>query len=488
MAIVDLGKLRFHFAGEWLISTAYEINDVVKYGGNVYVYTHSVKEAGVLPTNTSHWAILVKGINFVGVFSTGTSYRVGDSVAHGGKIYVSILDSTNQTPPNITYWSLFADGIQYEGVYSGITPYQLNDVVIYGGKVYIAKQDTTGNLPTATAYWDKFVDGISPQGVYNNATSYVPGDVVAYAANIYIALVNVTGVLPSSDPAKWQMYIGGLRSRGPWTTATSYTLNDVVMYGGSLYIALTNHTSTGFDADLTAVKWQLYVGGFRSTGPWTTSTSYAFNDVVVYGGNTYISQSNHVSTTFAADLAAVKWVKFNSGIRYRGDWLAGTSYLVDDIAISNNSTYIATLDHTAGTFVTDLAANKWSVFALGQANVPTPIGQTDGLVIKTLSNAYVLGTVEPVIAVISSNTTAVKSATYMLNSTSGSFILTLPASPSPSDVVYIRDGAKYLQTYPVTVSRNGSKIDTYDEDLLLDVNDAQIILTYINSIIGWKLN
>ena len=38
--IIDLGKLRFHFAGEWSSGTTYEINDIVKYGGNVYVYSN----------------------------------------------------------------------------------------------------------------------------------------------------------------------------------------------------------------------------------------------------------------------------------------------------------------------------------------------------------------------------------------------------------------------------------------------------------------
>jgi hypothetical protein len=282
MDTIDLGKLRFHFAGDWLADTFYEMNDVAKYGGNVYVYTYALRKAGVLPTDTSHWALLVKGINFLGVFSAETSYRVGDCVSHGGKVYVSILGSTNQTPPNITYWSLFADGI-------------------------------------------------SPRGVYNNATSYVPGDVVAYAANTYIALAEVTGVLPSSDPAKWQMYISGFRSTGPWANATAYTLNDVV----------------------------------------------------TYGGNTYISQSNHTSISFAADLAAAKWVKFNSGIRYRGAWLTGTSYLVDDIVMLGNSTYIATTDHTAGIFATDKTANKWSFFAVGSEDILPPF--QEGNAGKTLT-------------------------------------------------------------------------------------------------------
>jgi len=41
--IIDLGKLRFNFAGDWNVATTYESNDVVRYGGNIYVYSNLVR-------------------------------------------------------------------------------------------------------------------------------------------------------------------------------------------------------------------------------------------------------------------------------------------------------------------------------------------------------------------------------------------------------------------------------------------------------------
>ena len=126
--LIDLGKLRFHFAGDWNGSTTYESNDIVKYGGNVYVYTYGLKTNGHLPTDNVYWALMVEGFKFKGVFDPAVQYRVGDGIAHGGKVYVAVIDSTGQTPPNTTYWSQFADGIQYEGAYSNVTAYQKNDL------------------------------------------------------------------------------------------------------------------------------------------------------------------------------------------------------------------------------------------------------------------------------------------------------------------------------------------------------------------------
>ena len=161
--IVDLGKLRFYWADSWSSSTEYELNDVVKYGGNAYVYTNALATTGNLPTNTTYWKTMVEGINFLGVYSSGTAYKPGDSVTHGANLYLAENPTTGNTPPNATYWSLIASGIQYSGTWSNATTYQKDDVVNYGGSAYIALQDGLNNNPSsATLFWTKLVDGTYP--------------------------------------------------------------------------------------------------------------------------------------------------------------------------------------------------------------------------------------------------------------------------------------------------------------------------------------
>ena len=88
MTLIDLGKLRFYWADTWNSATEYELNDVVKYGGNAYVYTNALATTGNLPTNTTYWKTMVEGINFLGIYSTGTGYKPGDAVTHGGNLYL----------------------------------------------------------------------------------------------------------------------------------------------------------------------------------------------------------------------------------------------------------------------------------------------------------------------------------------------------------------------------------------------------------------
>lgn len=414
--LIDLGKLRFYFAGDWSSSTVYEPNDIVKYGGNVYVYTYGLKTSGHLPTDTTYWALMIEGFRFEGVFDPATQYRIGDGVAYGGKVYICIKDGTGIIPPNAEYWSQFADGIQYEGVYNPTTAYQKNDIVTLGGVVYIAKVDTTGNNPTNTTYWNRFVDGISPRSVYNNATAYYTNDLVAYGPNIYRAKQNTTGNIPTNT-TYWELFISGATWQGLYDDATTYYLNDIVLYGANTYRSKLQQSDTlptnaatwelltsGFSylgswssgtqyligevvsyggslfqakADnenvnpTTTATWDKIVPGFKNRGNWATATQYGIDEVVAHGGNTYISLLPHASTVFETDLAAGKWQKFNSGIRWRGAWTATTLYLKDDIVKDAvGSAYIATQDHTSGSdFAVDLLAGKWSVFAVGGSDV-----------------------------------------------------------------------------------------------------------------------
>jgi hypothetical protein len=312
--VVDLGKLRFYWAGNYNDLTEYELNDVVRYGGNVYVYINVVRTIGNEPTNPSYWAMMVEGINFIGEWNAGTQYFIGDAVAYGSTVYVSLADNINKRPdlfPSI--WSQFVEAIQFEGVYSPTTTYQPNDVVSYGPSTYIAIQTTNGNNPTNATFWSPFVQGISPEGVYNGATAYVPGQVVAYGANLYVCTANTTGNVPTNT-SYWELFVDTIRTRGDWTTATLYYVNDIVTYGGNTYICLIQNTSSVFATDLAANRWEVFNGGVRWRGAWASSTPYLTNDIVRNVGSSYIATEDFTSgPNFSVEYDAGKWVFFAQG-------------------------------------------------------------------------------------------------------------------------------------------------------------------------------
>ena len=71
------------------------------------------------------------------------------------------------------------------------------------------------------------------------------------------------------------------------------------------------------------------------------------------------------------------------------------------------------------------------------------------------------------------------------NSTSSAFTLTLPSSPVDGDTIQIIDVAGTFKINPVTIARNGSKIQNLSEDLILNLNNAAITMIYSGATFGW---
>ena len=62
-------------------------------------------------------------------------------------------------------------------------------------------------------------------------------------------------------------------------------------------------------------------------------------------------------------LNGVRVTSPDANITWLGEWVTSTSYVVDQLVRDTGNVYICLEDHTSGTFSTDLAANKWELFA-----------------------------------------------------------------------------------------------------------------------------
>jgi hypothetical protein len=95
--------------------------------------------------------------------------------------------------------------------------------------------------------------------------------------------------------------------RGNWTTA-SYNKDDVVRYGGSSWVCIRQHTATVFLTDqnytpagYTAAEpaWTKMTDGHSWQGDWIASangTLYNPGDLVRYAGNVYLCVTSHSRT------------------------------------------------------------------------------------------------------------------------------------------------------------------------------------------------
>lgn len=80
------------------------------------------------------------------------------------------------------------------------------------------------------------------------------------------------------------------------------------------------------------------------------------------GGPGTKSAKGHAEDAAASAQAALE--KEQSMVRWRGAWVTATEYAPSDLVRHDGTTYVCEVAHTsAGSFTTDLNANRWSVFA-----------------------------------------------------------------------------------------------------------------------------
>ena len=147
---------------------------------------------------------------------------------------------------------------------------------------------------------------------------------------------------------------------GEWQTAYDYIKDDIVRYGGNAFACIDNHTSAS-DFYTDTAKWSKITAGTEFKGEWATATLYKVDDIVKWGGITYVCNTGHTSQASLYDDES-KWTQYNSGFDWKGVYTGGTAYKNNDVVKYGATTYICTEDHTAPA---TLDETKWDVFASG---------------------------------------------------------------------------------------------------------------------------
>ena len=180
-------------------------------------------------------------------------------------------------------------------------------------------------------------------------------------------------------------------------------------------------------------------------------------------------------------------VQFNDSGSFGGDadlvWTAGTGLIINSqkelrLADSDDSAYIG--QKAAGT--TTSYTLTW----------PAGVAGGNGYVLKSTTGG-VLSWEELAAggtswhSVKTRNYTASAGEGVFCNTTSGSFTLTLPSSPSIGDEVSFIDYAGTFDTNALTIGRNSEKINGATADLTVSVERAANTLVYTDGTQGWLL-
>lgn len=145
--LIDLGKIRFYFAGTWQPGAEYELNDVVRYGGNLYVYTAALSSVGHTPAEGAYWSTMMEGSRYLGEFDPAVAYHSGDLVSYGARLYLARGETTGGLPTDAaqdSVWALFHEGVRWRGLYAQGTAYLPGDLIYDGDSTYLVTATFTG--------------------------------------------------------------------------------------------------------------------------------------------------------------------------------------------------------------------------------------------------------------------------------------------------------------------------------------------------------
>lgn len=308
---VTLGNDSYFFAPVYNAGAQYQLDDVVTFERDVYVYKNKDKAVGVNPTINTHWVKIFDRYGIPEAYNNATLYEIGSIVVYNGDLKICHTKVTGIAPSNSSYWGTIAVGVTYQGEYYPDTTYQQNSVVMFQQSLYINVRRCQAVLPTDRRYWVKVIQSITAGRWYKTNTNYAVGSVVAYKDKFYqVTATNPVNLPDYLDAAGqqvgWKTLYTGLSYKGDWYYLNTYYPNDFVRHNGSVYRAVLQ--SQNVTPDQSSASWEPIVKGVMFAGEWQEGFEYYPNTTVTRNGKVFVSKSQHSSNNFAAQ--AAEWEEF----------------------------------------------------------------------------------------------------------------------------------------------------------------------------------
>ena len=373
MAEFKLGRIRFVWKGSWTTGTVYYIDDVVRFGARTYIcavgHTSAVDFNTDLEYSPTKWNQMSDGQSWTGDWAVTTLYKLNDVVKYGGLLYICNDSHTSSATATLgleadqAKWTLYAEGFDWKNAWAISTRYKVNDLVKYGGYTYVCNTYHTSAATTASgleadqAKWDSFNQGIEYKSTWVTATRYKLNDVVKYGAGLWICTTQHTAdaaFLTDSTAGRWAQFNEGAEYESTWNSATLYQPGDIVGYGGNQYIAKIVHTAASAAANpvITTTNWDLFTEGLKYQSAWTNTTSYKIGEVVKLGGQTYLATADAPSTAVTVTAVTAATDTFT---------IASTTGIVVGMTVRFTGTTFGNVFTTARYYVKTVAAGNITI-------------------------------------------------------------------------------------------------------------------------------
>ena len=366
MAEFKLGRIRFIWKGDWATSTVYYKDDIVRNGGNTYVCIAG-HTAPTLFTDVqaTYWNKISDGVVWKGAWLNDSYYKVNDIVKYGGYLYIA--NAAHRSDESV------ALGLEFEqGNVLTVSTISAADVSRTAGTYENIATTTSGVGKGLVVNVVVSASGAATITIVTLGDSYAVDETITIVdANLGAGGAENLTFNIATVQSKWDLYAEGFDYKADWLIDTRYKVNDIAKYNGTVYICITPHTSAGtasLGLENDQSKWNIFSEGFYWTDVWNVGTRYRVNDIVRYGGTLYIANEGHTSNASLTDGLEAdqsKWDYLHNGIEYRSDHTINTRYRINDVVKYGGGTWICTTQHTSS--ATNLAADEsnWAQFTEG---------------------------------------------------------------------------------------------------------------------------
>jgi len=319
-----------------------------------------------------------------------------------------------------------------------------------------------------------------------NSSSDVIIKPIVDAKDIIFQQRDGTEVARIEDNATFNVVTGKLAINGTAVTSTAAELNLVDgITAGTVSASLAVIVDS--DSDISGFRNVTLTGELdAATGDFSGVVDIAGQLTVADGSAGAPSISNTGDANTGLLFSAADTLAFSAGGTSQFTMADGLIAPVtdNDVDLGTNSLQFKNV-HVNGTTFTDALGFGTVVMTL-----PTADGNADQILVTDGSGALSFadnsgGTSWQ--GVKTGNYTASAGEGIFANTTSASFTVTLPSSPSIGDEVSIKDYAGTFDSNALTIGRNSQPIEGVAADLTVSVERAGLTLAYSDSTQGWLL-
>ncbi len=319
------------------------------------------------------------GLTMRGVYSSTGNYAVGDGVMWQGAGYVSLVAGNHGQVPDQSpaSWLLFAAA----GASGPAGAQGPAGVAGPGGPA--GPQGIAGVAGPAGATGPQG-QGLNPVGTYSSVTSYGVGDVVGYAGSGYVSLVAGNhGQTPDQSPAFWALLVAQGVAGDPGPAGATGPAGAAGLNGAN---GATGPIGPAGPQGGQGLQGPAGVQGLQGpagpkgdkgdTGAAGPAGAAGAQGIAGPAGPAGAAGSPGVAGPQGlAGAAGATGAQGAIGMNFRGNWLSGVNYAVNDAVTFAGSTYLAGAANQNAE--PDASPQQWSVLAQAGGAGPTgPAGST----------------------------------------------------------------------------------------------------------------